>query len=177
MFRLTGSDYFGKVTGVDGYHYKNIRADRLASLASLGSLQRLQIAVSHTDEETFRAIGDMSNLQILVLSTPPFPTEYLAHFSRLEHLEKVHITQPIGDQGIAYLCRLPNLKTIDLSSKGVTQRGIQQLAALQHLERIKLTGNLEVTDETRRVLGSVVIDDGSWQRAVRHLKVVQTVEP
>jgi hypothetical protein len=53
------------------------------------------------------------------------------------------------------------LKKVEISSAGITQAGIQQLAALQHLEFIKLSGNPQVSDPTRRVLGSVVIVDGS----------------
>jgi len=151
LARLAGIDFLGKVTGIDGYHNRHIDADRLFALARLRSVRRIQIAINHIDEDTFRAIGNMSTLKMLVLSSPPFPPEYLAHLSGLDQLEKVYISQPIGDEGITNLCRLPQLNTVEISSERLSQEGIQQLATLQHLERIELNGNLDVSRRTRLI--------------------------
>jgi hypothetical protein len=53
----------------------------------------------------------------------------------------------------------------------LTQEGIQQLAALPRLKKLKLQGNLDVNYETQRKLAGVSIDDGSWRRSRRSLAV------
>lgn len=165
------------IVGIDGYHLRHIGAKRLRRLAALESLQRLQIAINHADEATFEAIENLSKLEFLVLSTPPFPKEYVRHLAELHKLENLYITQPIGDSGIAWLCRLKNLQTLTISSDGLTQEGIQQLATLKTLTFLKLHGTLDVSSDTRSVLRNVVIDDGSFHRNKRRMIKVSSTSP
>ena len=170
-----GVDSNQTIVGIDGYHSQHIGAKRLRRLAALESLQRLQIAINHADEATFEAIGNLSKLESLVLSTPPFPKEYVRYLAELHKLEKLYIRQPIGDSGIAWLCRLKNLQTLTVSSDGLTQEGIQQLAALEKLTFLKLHGTLDVSSETRSVLRNVAIDDGSFHRNKRRMIKVSKI--
>lgn len=104
-----------------------------------------------------------------MLSTPKFDPEWLKYLAPLEQLVTIYITLPVGDNGLSHLCRLAQLRRIEISSEGLSQSGIQQLAALPHLKHLELNGNLDVTEETRRALGSITVDDGSWKASKRQL--------
>ncbi|MFT7642181.1 MAG: hypothetical protein ACI9G1_003938, partial [Pirellulaceae bacterium] len=96
-----------------------------------------------------------------------FPHDQLNHLAKLNNLEEISITRPIGDGGVAILAQIRSLKNIRISSDTLTQKGIQQLAALKHLKRVRLSGNLDVSGETQQAMGKVTLDDGSFQRRMQ----------
>ncbi|PHS13737.1 MAG: hypothetical protein COA78_06505 [Blastopirellula sp.] len=172
-----GIDFCSSVVMVQGYQHRDLSLKHLGRLQHIDSLKRLQISINHSDEATFVAIGKLHQLEDLLLSTPPFPPEQLKHLISLKHLESIDITQPIGDEGIAALCNLKQLKKIRISSEQLTQSGIQQLAKLENLESLKLRGNLDISGETQQILqnrfGQIAIDDGSWKRTMRQPLKIQ----
>jgi len=170
-----GEDAAGKITGVAHSGLVTLDAERLQSLADLGTVRRLSAPNTMSDDSTFRAIGSIVTLRQLVLSTPPFPNGQLKHFRNLDQLEVLYITQPIGDAGIAALCELKSLKRLSISFEGLTQNGIQQLAALEHLQWLKIRGGLSVTRQTREALQGVAIDDGSFRRSLWSIPVAPVV--
>lgn len=161
---LIGIEYFADVEGVEGFSLPNLGADRLRDLARMNSLESLRASWAEIDEETFIALGEMSKLRILLLSTPDFPHEHLKHLTKLKNREQLSITRPIGDDGLAILAQMQSLKWLKISSDGLTQAGIQQLSALKNLERLNLSGYLDVSGETREALNAISINDGSFRR-------------
>ena len=172
-----GIDFCSSVVTVQGYHHRDISLEHLERLRQIHTLKRLQISINHSDEATFKAIGKLHQLEDLVLSTPAFPPKQLMQLKDLQHLESISITQPIGDEGIAALCSLKQVKKIRISSEQLTQPGIQQLAKLENLEWLKLRGNLDVSGETQQILqnrfGQIAIDDGSWKRQMRQAIILK----
>jgi|GEM_PF-6691573 hypothetical protein len=148
--RMLGTEFYADVIGVEGFAHRNLGADRLQTLADMDSMESLRVSFTEIDEESIKAIGEMSKLRILHISAPDFPPEYLSHLTNLNNLENLSITRPIGDGGVAILAQIKSLEKLTISSETLTQEGIQQLGALKNLKRLKLWGNLDVTWETKQ---------------------------
>jgi hypothetical protein len=89
--------------------------------------------IEHFQFPDQRQIGDVTSLQ------------GLEQFSKLTSAS-FHATN-LNDEGLAYVCQVATLETLDLRDTAITDAGLVSLAQLPRLKHLRLEDNLQLTDE------------------------------
>lgn len=111
-------------------------------------------------------IGSMRGLkELTIIPSSRFGDAELASLRDLEGLERLsidsrlrpdHDVGHIGDDGVAHLRDLKNLRALTILGSRIGNEGLRHLSSLGRLERLELEGyNLEITDEGMPHLGNL----------------------
>jgi internalin A len=144
-----------------------ITGNGIAELTASKSLIVLRVTKSLTDRD-MASVGKLTNLETLVAGFPDLTDEGLRQMNYLKRLrslklfdtktteagmvyvgqmiglEKLELNFRIGDEGLARLTKLTNLKELDLRDSRITDAGLAKLTAIPGLRRL----NLEFTHVT-----------------------------
>jgi hypothetical protein len=127
-----GIDFFinsGRVTGGD-----------FKALSKFKGLRTLVVVDGATDTE-MRAIGGLKSLRQLVVESSREVTDAgVEALGGLTDLEYLDLNGPLGmtDKGMKAVGKLKRLKTLRLSTLGISGRGLSELAGLTSVERLLL---------------------------------------
>jgi hypothetical protein len=114
-------------------------ADHLALLASMTSLEELDLKGNSFEEGSLKELTRLPWLRRLRLSGPSVSDLDAPALAQLTNLEELAITgTDMTDDGLKWIARLEKLHTLDLGGGDFTDRGVRQLSMLP-LERVNLT--------------------------------------
>lgn len=120
----------------------------LRSLAGSASLKTINlIGAEINDPALFAPLGQMRNLEALVISGSPNDGACLAHLAGLERLRMLSLDRTrVGDADLANLYGMAGLEHLDLEGKDVTDEGLARLARLRSMKSLDLHLAPRVTD-------------------------------
>jgi hypothetical protein len=98
-------------------------------------------------DEQMAALADLPDVAMVTIMSNEVRDGGLRHLAGLSELIYLDAWGPshIGDDGVAYLSGLHELKTLNLGSSEVTDRGVAHLAHLTELEKLDL-GRCKISD-------------------------------
>jgi Leucine Rich repeat len=90
-------------------------------------------------------LDDLPDVRVLVLNSASFADSELAHARPLKLVRFLAGDSRLGDEGLAHLAGMAELRGIELSRTRVTDTGLAQLAKMPKLRFVELSG-LKITD-------------------------------
>lgn len=130
-------------------HLKNLKSLRYLNLNALRS---------HTLDRDLVHIAGLTDLEDLDIQDAPVNDAGLVHLSKLHKLRRLNLlkTSPAGKITGAGMVHLRNLKSLEELTipRGVSDAGVEQLAALDSLKKVNLWGD-GVTDKSMSVLAQM----------------------
>lgn len=127
----------------------NIKGPGLADLKSLPSLRFLSLAGPTITDESLAALENVTQIEGVVLEKTG------VHGKGLKHLTKANLTtlllseSPIGDECVEVIAKIPSLHSVMLSNIQITEVGLEKLAAITTLQRIRFSGTLSKSARER----------------------------
>jgi len=125
-----------------------ITGEGLGSLKDLPSLRTIDVNRAAITNSGMKAIGDLKQLTSLNIAfNSQVDDTGLGHIEGLTKLEELyaHIVPKITDEGLKHLQGMKQLETLTLSSTGITNAGLEQLAKHESLNTLDVT-NCKITD-------------------------------
>lgn len=123
----------------------NILGTGLKYLTGLKSLEELWLSSTHVGDDELFILLNFPLLKGLGLRDTPTTDAGMAHVGRITSLEVLSLNAGVGDEGLAQLKDLKNLRWLSTGDRGVTDKGLSCLADLTNLEYLGLEG-ARVTD-------------------------------
>jgi internalin A len=123
----------------------NILGTGLKYLAGLKSLKMLWLSGTHVGDNELACLSNFPLLKGLGLRDTPTTDEGMVHLGKITSLEVLSLSAGVGDEGLAQLKDLKNLRWLSTGDRGVTDNGLACLAGLTNLEYLGLEG-AQVTD-------------------------------
>jgi len=121
----------------------------MASIATLQTLEEVEILDARMTNTGLASIGQLHNLQVLWLeSTAMVTNEGLKTLAALPKLRSLRLAGQFTNQGLAYLAAAPSLKTLWLDTPRATEQGLGSLAQIQSLERLYVPWLDQVTNQS-----------------------------
>lgn len=129
------------------------------ALATVGHLNGLiSLSLDHSDatDKGARHAADLPNLQRFSSCLAGLDGSCFKEFAGLKHLRSISVQgNPIKDENLQYFGALPQLKYLDLSQTGISDRGIAGLAKCIGLVQLIISSNYKITDESINTLLSL----------------------
>ena len=121
---------------------KKFQKDELRALAGLGRLEFLTLDHSNIDDVSIQPLAEVRMLSRLFLSDTAITDAGLSALSGMNKLQvlKLALNSRIGNDGLAHLADLPELRELWLDGTGLTDAGLRHLAGLPKLTRLYATG-------------------------------------
>ncbi len=118
----------------------NILGTGLKYLAKLDSLKKLWLANTHVGDDELSSLLELPSLEDLGLRDTPTTDAGMVHVGKITSLEVLSLSAGVGDEGLAHLNGLKNLRWLSTGDRGVTDKGLACLAGLTNLEYLGLEG-------------------------------------
>ncbi|MGB2862833.1 MAG: hypothetical protein WBC05_05855 [Sedimentisphaerales bacterium] len=118
----------------------NILGTGLKYLAKLDSLKKLWLANTHVGDDELSCLLELPSLEGLGLRDTPTTDEGMVVVGMITSLEVLSLSAGVGDEGLAHLNDLKNLRWLSTGDRGVTDKGLACLAGLTNLEYLGLEG-------------------------------------
>jgi Leucine-rich repeat (LRR) protein len=142
----------GKLKSLNVYKCPKITDDGLKQIGRLTSLERLFL--NNNDGLTsglLEEIAHLKNLNRLEIDSVALDEADLVHLPELSKLETLgmscsHSTAKLTDLGLAYVSRLPSLRSVTIQGARITDDGVNHLIQLKGLESLGLS-HTEITDQ------------------------------
>lgn len=132
-----------KVRHLRGVNIKaaNLEAADLADLRQIAGLQTIAAISTPLADEISALASSMPNLCVLQFMNASASDEGVRKLAEAKGLVMVAIigSPEVGDDGLATLARLPNLRILSLERTSVTDAGLAHLEKLTTLRRLNLT--------------------------------------
>jgi hypothetical protein len=130
----------------------NLKAEELAPLESIPTVQELGIYESQLKDEHLVHLAGLRRLKWLVLDGGQITDQGLATLANLTDLQSLQIADnQIHGSGLKHLADLTHLENLFLISNPIIDDSLVNIAALKNLKMLSLAGT-EVTDEGLRHL-------------------------
>jgi hypothetical protein len=111
--------------------------DEMAGIATLQTVQEMEIVADRLTDAGLVSIAKLHNLQVLHLEgTTMMTDEGLKALATLPKLRHLRLSGPFTDQGLACLAAAPALKAMWLETPRATEDGLRPLAQIESLERL-----------------------------------------
>ena len=123
----------------------NILGTGLKYLAGLKSLRKLWLSCTHVGDNELSYLLNFPLLEGLGLSDTPTTNDGMVVVGKITSLEVLSLSAGVGDEGLAHLKGLKNLRWLSVGDRGVTDKGLACLEGLTNLEYLGLEG-AQVTD-------------------------------
>jgi Leucine-rich repeat (LRR) protein len=139
--------HISHLTGLEEIDFQdtNILGTGLKSLAQLKSLKKLWLSGTHVGDNELSYLLKLPSLEGLGLRDTPTSDTGMAVVGKIVSLEVLSLSAGVGDEGLAQLKNLKNLRWLSTGDRGVTDKGLAHLAGLTNLEYLGLEG-AQVTD-------------------------------
>ena len=118
----------------------NILGTGLKYLAKLDSLKKLWLSGTHVGDNELAYLSELPFLEGLGLRNTPTTDAGMVHVGKIASLEVLYLSAGVGDEGLAHLKGLKNLRSLSTGDRGVTDKGLACLAGLINLEYLGLEG-------------------------------------
>ncbi len=134
-------------------------SDNLLLLAELKSLRSLNLSDSSFNDDSLAVLEKvtdrLTNLDLRGCQLSDIATPMIARFTELRALRfsGKNGKTSIGDDGLAALAALKNLKVLALDDLWIGSTGIEALAALKNLEELYLAGTVIDDDTCKTIAG------------------------
>jgi len=146
--KAVGDEYFQTVDQVNLID-TDVTDEWLQNLRMVPHIRLLYLRGTNVTGNGLRHIGGLKNLEVLDLQERPGLTaEVLANLATLRKLTSVDMTgcAAVGDDGLAEISDLTQLRTLSLSGSQVTDQGLRHLKDMSQTSHLWL-GDTNVTDE------------------------------
>jgi Leucine-rich repeat (LRR) protein len=121
-------------------HGTNILGTGLKYLTGLKSLKKLWLSGTHVGDNELSCLLVLPSLEGLGLRDTPTTDAGMVHVGKITSLEVLSLSAGVGDEGLAHLNGLKNLRWLSTEDPGVTDKGLACLAGLTNLEYLGLEG-------------------------------------
>jgi hypothetical protein len=152
----------GKLTSLEelSLEINKITGTGLRHLAGLKKLRRLNLNYNQLDPAALEALVGLPELTTLRISlTLPVDDRLCELCSRLKNLKELQLwenTAAVTDRGLEHLAKLEHLENLYLrGSPHVTDAGLAKIARLKHLRKLQLRDLRSVTPEGMKILGKL----------------------
>lgn len=111
----------------------------MAQLTGLRNLKSLSLASVAVTDKGLQALEGMTSLESVTLSKLPIKGPGLAFLKSQPNLDLKQLrlwSLDLTDEDVEVFGELPNVTTLDVSYLRLTQRGIKELAAMPHFEKL-----------------------------------------
>jgi Leucine-rich repeat (LRR) protein len=112
----------------------------LKHLAGLKSLKKLWLDNTHVGDNELAHLLDLPPLQGLGLRGTPTTDAGMIHVGKLVSLATLSLSAGVGDEGLARLKKLTELRWLSAGDRGITDEGLVHLAGLTQMEDLHLDG-------------------------------------
>jgi Leucine-rich repeat (LRR) protein len=139
--------HISHLTGLEKIDFQdtNILGTGLKYLYELKSLKKLWLSGTHIGDNELSCLLNFPVLKGLGLRDTPTTDAGMVHLGKITSLEVLSLSAGVGDEGLAQLKGLKNLRWLSTGDRGVTDKGLACLAGLINLEYLGLEG-AQVTD-------------------------------
>ena len=134
--------HIGHLTGLQELDLSetNILGTGLKCLAGLKSLKKLWLANTHVGDKELAYLLDLPSLEGLGLRETPTTDAGMVHVGKITSLEVLSLSAGVGDEGLAHLKGLTNLRWLSAGDRGVTNEGLAHLSSMTQMETLNLRG-------------------------------------
>jgi len=199
------------LTGLKGLEilYPNMTARGIQPIKGLTSLETLVVAgnfddaglavvskiphlkhfyiwhFSYVTDAGMRHIGELKQLEELVICGDMVDGEGLRHLSKLPRLRYLHLFgKKFTDNGMVHLSKIPNLKTLQVAwLYQLTDKALMHIAECDKLETVSFHDNENITDKglenlsTIKSLKSLYVHNSQiTDEGVKHLSKIKSLE-
>ena len=146
-------------------------------------------------DDAIELLAGLPDLTELTMQFSDFSNEQLRHLIGLEHLESVDLKwTPISDQGLAYLARVPSIRSLKLnklyppkqvanvSKSQLTDHALKHISKMRNLEKLIIWG-ADISDrglsdiaKCERLKTLWLLDTGINGEGLKHLSTLPELE-
>lgn len=163
LHSLGGMDYEfgqdGKGFAIDAFTLKSAATDAiLAQLSKLPALRRLTLGdCQQLTAEGISTLGKMNALEFMELSEngKSLRLDAVSNLHKLEHL-RINRFKELSRTQVNALCKLPKLRSLAICSiQSIDDTCLQDASQFWHVEKLDLSGCVDISDEGVRHLSDV----------------------
>jgi Leucine-rich repeat (LRR) protein len=120
-------------------HAADVHGTGLDHIATLETLQSLNLTLLPINDEPLRRIAGLKNLRALLLASTKVTGTCCRHFTGMTKLANLNFhSAPISDDGLEQIGKLASLERLEIVHTGFTDKGAKHLAGLKNLKRLQL---------------------------------------
>jgi hypothetical protein len=149
---LIGDDFFQSVTVAEIHPSKRDCSNReiaVRMVRSFPQLRFLRLECSESCDSTLEVIGELKELETLIVFGHDITDSGIAHLTRLTNLKQLQFLDcgPISDDTLRHLSRLPKLEILAICGDRFSDQGLAVLPNFPSLEQLHLrTSSPRITD-------------------------------
>ncbi|MEQ1829385.1 MAG: hypothetical protein ABL921_25700, partial [Pirellula sp.] len=124
----------------------NLDDEILRDLLQCKKLKRLSIVYASASSETLKLVGQLQDLEHLVLTGCHVDDAVVQHLSQLKHLKTLRLEETrISASSLTALKNIPALERLSISDTPAANSDLSQLKALKSLTRLDIAGSKSAT--------------------------------
>lgn len=154
----------------------------LKYLVNLKSLKRLDLSNTHVGDNELAHLVGLPSLKNLSLWGTPTGDAAMVHVGKITSLEALGLSRGVGNEGLAHLKSLVNLRWLSAGNQAITDEGLANLASLTQMESLDLRGT-QVSDEglvhlkqMKKLKRLTLYETRVTEKGLVHLKDLQYLE-
>ena len=157
--------------------------EHVAKTAAFANIDYLAVVTPRCTDAGLTHLGELTNLDSLVLSDSGITDATLKKIQSLPKLERLYLDRTqVTDQGLSFLADLTLLKVLSLDGTAVSDVGLKHLQHMKSLEVLSLSGS-QVTDQALPIIArmtglkTLFLDDVAITGSTfEHLKSLEQLE-